>query len=296
MEAIISHADADGIVSASLLIKVKPRSLLYFSSSTLLHKTICKLLDFDLDELYILDVSPNRKTILLSSLFKKAIWLDHHRWEELEIPNNVEVFVKDAKSAARVVAEFLGIESYLVEIADEIDSNNVKSDEAKFLRDLVSAIKWRYNKLQVFKFRQMVRTLAFKGLNELEKNAENVKIVEEHTKWLNSLIPEILDKTKEFEVNGKKVLIFETSKSLPVYFVYEKLKESRSFDILCIFYRKIDTRRKIPVTKIEIRSKNEDALKIARAFEGGGHNSAAGATVNRYLSIEEFLEKIKSIT
>jgi nanoRNase/pAp phosphatase (c-di-AMP/oligoRNAs hydrolase) len=296
MEAIISHADADGIISASLLIKFKPKASLYFSSSTFLHKTICRLLDFDLETLYILDISANRRTILLSSVFNKAIWIDHHQWENLEIPKNVEVFVEEAESAAKVVAKVLKIESSLIEIANEIDTNNVKSDEARFFRDLVSAIKWKYNKLQSLKFRQIAKILAFKGLDELEKDVENAKIIEEHINWLNSLASEILEKTKEFEVNGKKVLIFETAKSLPVYFIHEKLKESKNFDILCVFYRKVDIKRKIPITKIEIRSKSEDALKIARIFDGGGHKLAAGATLNKYLGVEEFLQKLKEIS
>jgi nanoRNase/pAp phosphatase (c-di-AMP/oligoRNAs hydrolase) len=295
MDAIISHADADGIISASFLLKLKPRSSLYFSSPTFLHKTICKLLDFDIENLYILDISPNRKTILLSSIFKKTIWIDHHQWENLEIPNNVEVFVEEAESAAKVVAKVLKIEDPLVDIANEIDTNNIKNDSAKFFRDLISAIKWKYGKTQSLKFRQIAKILAFRGLDELEKNVENAKLIEEHSNWLQSIVPEILEKAKEFEVNGKKIVIFETTKSLPVYFVYDTFKKSKSFDILCVFYRKVDMRRKIPVTKIEVRSNNEDALKIARIFDGGGHKLASGATINRYLSIEEFLDRIKQV-
>jgi nanoRNase/pAp phosphatase (c-di-AMP/oligoRNAs hydrolase) len=295
MDAIISHADADGVISASFLLKLKPRSSLYFSSPTFLHKTICKLLDFDIENLYILDISPNRKTILLSSIFKKTIWIDHHQWENLEIPNNVEVFVEEAESAAKVVAKVLKIEDPLVDIANEIDTNNIKSDSAKFFRDLISAIKWKYGKTPSLKFRQIAKTLAFSGLDELEKDVENIKLIEEHSNWLQSIVPEILEKAKEFEVNGKKIVIFETTKSLPVYFVYDSLKKSKSFDVLCVFYRKVDMRRKIPLTKIEVRSNNEDALKIARVFDGGGHKLASGATINRYLSIEEFLDRIKQV-
>jgi len=295
MDAIISHADADGIISASFLLKLKPRSSLYFSSSTFLHKTICKLIDFDVENLYILDISANKKTIILSSIFNKTIWIDHHQWENLEIPKNVEVFVEEVESAAKVVAKVLKIEDPLVEIANEIDTNNIKSDSAKFFRDLISAIKWKYGKTQSLKFRQIARILAFRGLDELEKDVENAKLIEEHSNWLKSVIPEILEKTKEFEVNGKKILIFETTKSLPVYFVYDNLKKSKSFDILCVFYRRVDMRRKIPVTKIEVRSGNEEALKIARIFNGGGHKLASGATINRYLSVEEFLDRIKQV-
>ena len=160
---------------------------------------------------------------------------------------------------------------------------------------MISAIKWKYNKLQAVKFRQIAKILAFKGLDELEKDVENAKIIEEHISWLNSLVPEILENAKEFEVNGKKILVFETTKSLPVYFIHEKLKDFKIFDILCVFYRRIDMKRKIPITKIELRSKNEDVVKVARIFGGGGHKLAAGITINRYLSVEEFLEKLKQI-
>lgn len=295
MDGIISHADADGIISASLLMKLRPRASLYFSSSAFLHKTICKLSDIDFDNLYILDISANKKSIILSSIFKKTIWIDHHQWENLEIPDNVEVFVEEAESAAKVVARVLKIESPIVEVANQIDTNNIRSEEAKFFRDLVSAIKWKYNKLQVLKFGQIAKILALKGLEELEKDVENVKMIEEYYNWLNSIIPEIIEKSREFEVNNKKVVIVEITKSLPVYFIYNKLKDTKNFDILCIFYRKVDLRRKTPMTKIEIRSKDDDAIKIARIFEGGGHKLASGATIPKYLSVEEFLEKIKQV-
>jgi len=295
MEAIITHADADGIISASLIVRFKPRASVYFSSPTFLHKTICKLLDFELENLYILDITANKKTMLLSSLFNKAIWIDHHQWEDLEIPKNVEVFVEEAESAAKIVAKILNVESPLIEVANQVDTNNIKDEGALFFRDLISAIKWKYNKLQTIKFRQIVKILAFKSLDELEKDVENARIIEEHRNWLNSLASEILEKTKEFDVNGKKVLIFETTKSLPVYFIYNKLKEHKDFDLLCVFYRRIDMKRKIPITKVELRSKNEDVLKVAKYFGGGGHKLASGATLNRYLIIDEFLEKLKQI-
>lgn len=295
MEAIVSHADADGIISASLILKLKPRTSLYFSSSAFLHKTLCKLMDFEPENLYILDISPTKRTLILSSVFKKTIWIDHHEWEPFEIPQNVEVLVERTQSTAALVAKILKIESPLIEIANQIDTNNVKSEEARFFRDLVSAIKWKYGKLQTLKFRQISKILAFGGLEKLEKDVENAKIIEEHANWLNSIAHEIVERIKEFEINGKKILIFETNKSLPVYFIYEKLKETKDFDILCVFYRRIDLKRKLPVTKIEIRSKNDDALKIARSFEGGGHKFASGASVNRYVSIEEFIDRIKQI-
>jgi oligoribonuclease NrnB/cAMP/cGMP phosphodiesterase (DHH superfamily) len=293
MEVIISHADADGIISASFILKYKPKAHLHFSSPSILHKTLCKLLDLEPETLYILDISANMKSAVIASLFKKVIWIDHHLWENLDIPKNVEVFVEEAESAAKIVAKVLKIDTPLVRIANEIDTNSIKSEESKFFRDLISAIKWKYNKLQIIKFRQISKILAFKGLEELEKDLENAKIIEEHLNWLNSLTPEILEKTQEFEVNGRKVLIFETNKSLPVYFIYEKLNEAKNFDILCVFYRKVDMKRKIPITKIELRSKRDDLLKVARYFNGGGHRLACGATLHRYLSVDEFLQKLK---
>jgi oligoribonuclease NrnB/cAMP/cGMP phosphodiesterase (DHH superfamily) len=293
MDVIISHADADGIISASFILKYKPKAYLHFSSPSILHKTLCKILDLDPETLYILDISANTKSAVIASLFKKVIWIDHHLWENFDIPKNVEVFVEEAESTAKIVAKVLKIDTHLVRMANEIDTNSIKSEESKFFRDLISAIKWKYNKLQIIKFRQISKILAFKGLEELEKDLENTKIIEEHLNWLNSLTPEIIEKTQEFEVNGKKVLIFETNKSLPVYFIYEKLNEAKNFDILCVFYRKVDMKRKIPVTKIELRSKNDDLLKVARYFNGGGHRLACGATLPRYLSVDEFLQKLK---
>ncbi|MGC8993641.1 MAG: hypothetical protein ACP5H3_02275 [Candidatus Aenigmatarchaeota archaeon] len=298
MEAIVSHADADGIISASLLLKLKPKAYLTFSSHSFLHKTFCLLLDKGIKEVYILDISADRKNLTISSAFEKAYWIDHHFWENLDIPKNVQVFVEESESAAKVVSKILKIDSPLVEIANQIDTNNIKSEEAKFFRDLVSAIKWKYGKIQVLKFRQIAKLLAYHSIEELEKNVEYAKIIEEHLNWLNSLESEIYEKTRIFEIKNKKVAIFETTKSIPVYFIYEKLlkHEKAPFDIIAVIYRKINISKQALITKIELRTQtNQDVLKIAKNFNGGGHKVASGASINEYIPIESLVKKIEEI-
>jgi len=295
MEAIVAHFDADGIISSSLIYKLKPNSSIYFSSHSLLLRTLCSLLTKNFSEVTILDISPNKKSLAVSSAFEKVLWIDHHVWDELEIPKNVQVFNESLESTAMLLAKILSIDNELVKIANEIDTNNVKSEDALFFRDLISAIKWKYKNYQVIKFRQIVKTLAFKGIGELEKNEELVKTIDEFNEWLKQTLPKILENRKTFEVKNKKIVLIEGISHIPVYSIFNELKNQENFDILAVFYRKVDYKSKNIKTKIELRSNKEDVLKIAKVFDGGGHKSAAGCSIDYYLTFEDFLKKIENL-
>jgi len=46
---------------------------------------------------------------------------------------------------------------------------------------------------------------------------------------------------------------------------------------------------------VEFRGKEEKVIEMAKAFNGGGHENAAGCTVNYYLTANEVIKKIEEI-
>ncbi|MEM5815184.1 MAG: DHHA1 domain-containing protein [Candidatus Aenigmatarchaeota archaeon] len=296
MEALVTHLDADGIISASLFLKIKPNVNIYFSSHSLLLKSLCSLLIKDFPQVTILDISPTQKTLFLSSIFDKAIWIDHHVWEKLEIPKNVEIFNENLKSTASLVAKIFEINDEITKIADEIDTNEVKSEEAEFFRDLISTIKWKYKSWQILKFRQIIKFLVYKNIEELIKKEDNVKDVTEFRNWVKEKIEEILDKIIISQVKNKKIILVESYNNVPVYSIFNELKEREKFDILAVFYRKVNYKEKKISTKIEFRTSNNfNVLLIAKYFGGGGHKFASGCFLDYYLTFNDFLERIENL-
>lgn len=294
MEGIIAHSDADGIISASIFYKFHPKSSLHFSSHQYLLKSLCNLIFRDYKRVRILDISPNRKTLTIASVFDEVVWIDHHKIEISDIPSNIKLINEYSESTAKLVSKIFGIEDKIVDIANEIDTNNVKSPEAEFFRSLISAIKWKFKQYQNIKFRQIVKMLSFKGFSELEKDESMTKIIEEYNFWLNSNIEKSLSTVKNYEISSKKILIVEGFYGIPVYEIYNRLSTKENFDILIVIYRKIDKFRKIIKSKIEFRGRNgNNVLEIAKKFNGGGHENAAGCTVDYYITHDEIIRNME---
>ncbi len=298
---LISHADLDGLVCVSLLLKkfyeAKPR--IYFTSANQFKKVLALSIanNDHLNKLFISDIAATQKTLLLSSVYDKVVWIDHHEWEKCELPLNVEV-VHDpnAPSASQLVAKYLGIESDIVNLVNEVDRDEVKSTEAEFLRDLVGAIRWKYKgKNFTNKLISISKTLCFHGIEELERSLAVASLIDEYSKWLSGFSEKILQIARIVEKNNKKIAVCEINEQLPPYFINSKLKQhpNAPFDIILIIVRKLDpTKRKI-FTRIEFRTHTaEDVYSLAKQFNGGGHKVAAAATLKSFLSTEEILEKI----
>lgn len=297
MEAIVTHSDADGIISAALLYRLKPSSSIFFSSNYYLIKTLCNLIIKDYKTVKILDISPSNKSLVLASLFDEVVWIDHHNVDSFVLPNNIKFFNEKTASTARLVSKLFNINDKLVDIADEIDTNNVKSYEAEFFRLLVSALKWKFKTYQNLKLRQIVKTLAFKNLSELEKDVEIAKSIDEYKKWLDEVLPKILSNTKFFKVENEVVAIVESINGVPVYEIYNRMissPEKNNFDFLAVIYRRLDKRKKTIITKIEFRGRNRKVVELAKKFNGGGHENAAGCIINYYITIEELIKNIEN--
>jgi len=293
MPICIAHADSDGIISTALLLKVKNQNKfkLIFSSAPRLKQSLVNLIikNLNKNEVYIFDLSSSEITLALASTFDHVIWIDHHVWDDLTIPKNVEVFVKQSESAAKLVAEYFEVEDELVEIANEIDRNNVKSEEAKFLRDLISSIKWKFAinfRKQEQLYKKIALTLAFDKLNNLKTQFK--ELLQEFNSWLKIFEEQFRKNLEFYEMNDLKIAIYQNSGFIPIYWLLNKVEEK--IDILIVLsYLKNKT-------KIELRSlTGKNVLPLAKYYGGGGHKQACGATVNNLIQKEEILEKIKKM-
>jgi len=304
MRVVIAHWDSDGIGCVSTFFKKMgyESTKVFFTSATKLKVSLCKFIASieDLDSVFIFDISPNQKTIILSSVFNNAFWIDHHKLaENLSVPNNVKIFVKEGyESATKVVSEYFSIDNGLVKIINEIDTNDVKSEEAKFLRDLVSSIKLkaRGNVLQINKkFLFISKFLSIYEVSELMKREEEKNLVNYYRDYISQNIEKVIKTKKEFNVNGKRIIVLEPTISFPVYEIFNFLSERESFDMLAVLMRRIDLSKNLISTKIELRGISVNVFNIAKKFNGGGHEKAAGASVNKFITAENFIEEIKDL-
>ncbi|MCS7123578.1 MAG: DHHA1 domain-containing protein [Candidatus Aenigmarchaeota archaeon] len=299
MNVVIAHWDADGVASTSLYFKKFSLENTYnfFSSATKLKTTLCKVIAKlnEFDKLFIFDIAPNDVTIRLASIFNEVVWIDHHQKNiKVEIPKNVTLFINENyKSSARAVCEYFNVNSRILDFIDEIDCNNVVSEEAKFFRDLVSAIKIKYHSRSSKKLLFLSKFLAFYEIQDLIKREEEMLLVENYRKFIENNIEKILSSKKVFEINNKKVLFVETNLQIPVYEIYNKVKEEA--DLFIAIFRRINIIRGTVSTKIELRSENINVFPIAEYFGGGGHKKAAGASINKFLTIETLINELKKI-
>jgi len=298
MKTVMTHLDADGVICLSLFFKKFPeeRPRVYFTSPVQLRDTICLSVrnKKELGEIFIFDLANENRAIYAAALYEKVLWIDHHRWrEKFDFPH-VEVVVDEgAKSAARVVAHYFSIETQLVNIADEIDTNSVKSELAERIRTIIGAIRWRYSGRELTsRLLHLARILSQEDFSSLE----DFKCVEEYKKWVEEQTDVILKGASYYSVAGKRVVIMETLESVPVYLLTNMLQghEKAPFDIILVIVRRVIKGR--PVTKMEFRTQTgEDVLKLARFFGGGGHVQASGASVNGIVTVPEILRAIEML-
>ncbi len=294
----ISHSDCDGVACVSLLYQAKNtfRVPTFFTTPANLRNTLCRsMINKDLDELYIFDLSGNKQTCRIASAFSRVIWIDHHVWEEKEEYDNIEFIIGQSPSACELASKYFGIKSELVDIVNEIDTNNVKSEDAIFFRDIEGAIKYKFSKNPSIlnkKLIELAKIIAFEGLDRIKSIDSFTKLLLDYREWLSKVEKEIIKRTIIKEINGYKLAFYETTYAIPTYLVFNKLKEHEMapFDMIVVFYYKSSLNR--VTTKLEFRTQtNKDVLKIAKLLGGGGHKIAAGASLTTLFTPSQ-LEKL----
>jgi oligoribonuclease NrnB/cAMP/cGMP phosphodiesterase (DHH superfamily) len=296
----IAHADADGVISTALFLKKFSAQKIYFTSAAKFKDTICSSIigNENLNELYVFDIAPNEKTFLLSSLYEKVFWFDHHVWQVKSKFKNIKVFVDEkAKSCSEIVSKVFGIESELVDLANQIDVNEVKTEEAKFLRDLIGAIRWKYSgALLVSKLRAVAKSLSSHGIEKFEQDEKFAELINSFNSFCEKVEKEVEKRIKIFEMNGKKVAVYETMENVPIFLIANKLAQhpNKPFDVIAVIMHRLNFLTKKISTKIELRTQTQqDVYEIAKFFGGGGHKQAAGATINEFLTSDKLLEVLR---
>ncbi len=298
MRTLMAHWDADGVISAALLIKHVGEEgwKIRFASAVSVKDAILRsaMGRVSLDELFVVDISPSRYALRAASIYERAVWIDHHEGEVDETRENVELVLDpEAPSCARVVARYLGVEDPLVGIADQIDVNDVRDDAASRVRDAIGYIRWKFHGKDLEReLAGATLTLATGGVSALIDRYSNC--VGEYLEWLATAVNKAVARARTFHVRGMEVTLVETEDRLPVYAVFNKLKsEGHVPDIFVVMYTK-PRRNGTVSTKLEFRTAGDvDVRKLALLFGGGGHMKASGASVDGPVTSGEIIRAIE---
>ena len=296
MITVMTHTDSDGVISLSLFLKkiqgIQVRA--YFTSPVQLRDTICRSVQRkkSLGELYIFDLAGENKAIFAAAIYDKVLWIDHHQWEPEEVPSHVDVVIDSrAKSAAHVVADYFNIRSPLVELGDQIDTNDVRDELAERIRETVGAIRHRYSGIDLNKkLEKLAYELATEDFSVLDSYNE---LVSDYREWINKLRDDAVKRTRIYRVKDLKVAVYEATEPIPVYLISNELPDD--VDIFAvIIYMPPKERRRVPVTKLEFRTRtSKNVLKLAEFYGGGGHPLASGASVTDIITVPELLKAIE---
>jgi oligoribonuclease NrnB/cAMP/cGMP phosphodiesterase (DHH superfamily) len=328
---VIAHLDVDGVLCVAALnkmLKSKPvesadfdenqRLRVFFTSPTKILNTLAKSIpdlnkvvdeDFCIGDLYICDLSIHRDTLLGSSIYDQVKWFDHHEYDpdeqfDSDIENIELVIDPTAESAASIICKYFKLDNDLGQLADEVDQNNVTSDSAKRLREIVGALRLQYSgtRLKRLLF-ELARQLS-EDINAINNEIYD-QIIEDYNKWLEDINKYTNDNLKLHTINGHKIGILETENAAPVYFINNQLKDhpEAPIDILTVMIHKFfrigkDRNNKFKnkkYTKLEFRTHtDQDLLDLAKLYGGGGHKFASGATVMEGVDIDELLKSIET--
>jgi len=286
MKLLLTHNDPDGVLSAALVLRKFKDLEIDFTVPKQLNSKLASFVNkYDNRELLIItDLGGNQDSLYLSAIWKKVYWLDHHDWTWEEIPKRVTLVVKKYPSATQLVNEFFNIgDNKIVKIANELDTNNVKSEEAKKLRALLYG--WRKDfdmDIYHLKIAKLAREIAEEGLNALNKYEEIIKLYDKQYNEQYSKAKNLIETIKPYEIEGYKVYLIETK--IPSYIVSEAIKD-KDWDILII------ARPNKNGYRYELRSKEFPVINICKALNGGGHKVACGVTSN--IKPEEFIKIVE---
>jgi nanoRNase/pAp phosphatase (c-di-AMP/oligoRNAs hydrolase) len=269
---IITHSDADGIISAHLIQKIAGPGRIAFASQSSIAKTLDYFTPRKKEKLVILDIAPTPETLKKASQFSEVLWIDHHENDVKQIPEKIKFIQSKSPSTAEVIAQKFNMGEKLVKIANEIDTNNVKSEDAERLRDYISYIKDTARGI-IFQplakeLIQRLNNLSFLSFPEIALKVIAHKVHEKQR--IESLIIDAHD------IRDEKLVFVEPKARISTY---EILKQAKGDYVVIL-------NRSNKGTKMEFRTKSsKDVLKLAKLFGGGGHLHAAGAfTDNTNLS------------
>lgn len=296
---ILTHNDLDGLISAAIALKsLESKPKVIFSSNLKLNKnffiTLSKISDYN--EIYFFDFGVREVLVKVSAtLFKKVVWIDHHVNEKILQFQNVEyVLDEKSESAAKLVANYFDFYSDWVDIVNEVDTNNCKTEISRIIRDYFTSIRIKYGKLYNRILSIKVKSILDTNPRDFVNSEEVKKSLEEFEKIKNDFVKNLEESLEIVNLKNLKIAIVETKNNIPPFIVYEfvenKNDNNDNIDLLVIVYRGLKG------TKLEFRSFGKvDVQKIAKHFNGGGHKMASGAYLTDSLTKSQILTKIEEI-
>jgi len=290
MPIVISHNDADGVISVAALFMKYPEKKfsVYFATPNGLKIALCKAIAKSClgDELFVFDLTPNKETAKLASFFN-CTWIDHHIWDNFDLESTIKAINNTSyASAARLCADYFGLNGVIFSLADEIDKNNTTTEDAVYLRDLIDGVRF-FDKKPSIKLKYLASNLA-KGFEKI-KTEENDAVIDRYRKWVKEIESDVEKKINVVEKDGARIAFLTTNKNIPTRVVVKKVKElGIAANVVAVFYYHVK-RSKI-FTKIEFRSDEYNVFELAKRFGGGGHRNASGATVEGMIKIDDLLD------
>ncbi|MCS7102933.1 MAG: DHHA1 domain-containing protein [Candidatus Korarchaeum sp.] len=274
--SVCSHGeDLDGLVSASLLIAVKPEGLeVHFSAPY-------EIRDFKGSYDIVLDLPPPKGG--------SRVLIDHHISNTYLLDRvKISVLRPEYPSTARVLYEILldwepGLRKYseLIDLTDATDSGKMDLESALFTSAVRKLFKERKRKLlEVCK--DLLRnppTSSGELVRLPSLRYETKLLIKEH----GNLIERVLS------LSGGEAILFNV-RNYPSYLVPLIQLASQGYKLLGTLTRGSDG-----LLRLSLRSSTDSpltALKLAEALGGGGHEHAAGALVPPSV-MPEVLERIR---
>ncbi|MCC6029169.1 MAG: DHHA1 domain-containing protein [Candidatus Korarchaeum sp.] len=275
--SICSHGeDLDGLVSASLMMVVRPEGLeIHFSAPYEIKNSESS---YDI----VLDLPPPRGGA--------RVLIDHHISNSSALDRvAIPILRTDSPSTARIVYELIsewepGIERYsaAVELTDEIDSGKMDLKSAIFTSAVRKLFKERRKKLiNICKDILKYPPNSTESLIELPSIRSEVNLI---MREYGNLIDKILGLP-----GGDSILL--RIESYPSYLVPIIQLAANSYKLLGTVTRGSDG-----LLRLSIRSRTDSpltALQLAEAFGGGGHEHAAGALIMPS-RMPEVIERIRN--
>jgi oligoribonuclease NrnB/cAMP/cGMP phosphodiesterase (DHH superfamily) len=268
MVTVVTHTDGDGVLCLATFMKAASQNCeVHFSSPSILPRTLQRI---RAEMLYIFDISGTKESVLEASKSERVLWIDHHSWDDVIRPENIEFHIDNsAKSACSLVSKYFCISAF-ERIADEIDTNSVISEEADKIRKIVAYYRGSRLGMEAA-FLNFSRALASRGLAAIEDYKKEIATYEQKLRVFEDLV---MKRVKIRKIDGLKVAVLRTREGIPVYVACNKLREHKEapFDIILVA-SKVSGR-------VELRTHtNFEVLRIAKIFGGGGHKVASGARV-----------------
>ena len=300
MEVITTHVNADFDAFASMVAarKLYPHAMLAFAGSQeknlrdfFLHSALYafnleKLKNIELEKitrLILVDIRQRNRIGKFSSILdKKDLDIhiyDHHSPSPDDLHGSVEV-IKDVGATATILCQLLRKKN--IEItADEATIMMLGIYEDTGHLTFSSTSEEDY---------QAAAYLFSRGA---DLNIVSDILAKEFTAGQIALLNELLESATSYTISGIDVVVAKVSSSTYVSnfaVLVHRLRDMENIDVLFALARMED--RVYLVARS--RRKEVDAGAVAREFGGGGHSSAASATV-RDLTLIQAEEKLKSI-